>query len=252
MRTLKLTLAYDGTAFHGWQIQLNRRTVQQTLTDVLCKITGEMIVVHASGRTDAGVHALGQVASFDTNSRLDANTFCRALSAELPDDIIAIVVEEAPPGFHARRHAKRKRYRYVIHDGPRGDVFRRRYVWRVYRRLDDAAMLRAAQPLIGRHDFAAFESRGSKRSSSVRTIFELMIDRPSVAAGNELHIEVEADGFLYNMVRNIVGILVEVGRGAGDEAWPARALAAADRRTAGPPAPARGLTLVSVDYGPPE
>ncbi len=247
MRTLKLTLAYDGTAFHGWQIQLNRRTVQQTLTDVLTKITGEPIVVHASGRTDAGVHAIGQVASFETNSRLDANILQRALSAELPDDIIAMAVEEAPPGFHARRHAKRKRYRYVIHDGPRGDIFRRHYVWRVYRRLDDAAMKRAAEPLIGQHDFAAFESRGSKRSSSVRTIFELTITRPLTAAGNELHIEVEADGFLYNMVRNIVGILVEVGRAAGDEAWPARALAAADRRTAGPPAP-RGLTLVSVDY----
>ena len=246
MRTLKLTLAYDGTAFHGWQIQLNRRTVQQTLTEVLTKITGEPVSLHASGRTDAGVHALGQVATFDTNTHLDANTLQRALSAELPDDIVALAVEEAAPGFHARRHAVRKRYRYVIHDGPRTDVFRRHYVWRVYRRLDDAAMVRAAQPLIGQHDFAAFESRGSKRSSSVRTIFELTIARPT--GSGELQIEVAADGFLYNMVRNIVGTLVEVGRGAEDESWPARALAAKDRRAAGPPAPAQGLTLVSVDY----
>jgi tRNA pseudouridine38-40 synthase len=246
MRTLKLTLAYDGTAFHGWQIQLNRRTVQQTLTDVLTKITGEPIVLHASGRTDAGVHAQGQVASFDTASHLDANTLQRALSAALPHDIAALAVEEAPPGFHARRHAVRKRYRYVIHDGPRADVFRRHYVWRVYRRLDDAAMLRAAQPLIGRHDFAAFQSRGSQRSSTVRTVSDLTVAR--LAAADEIHIEVAADGFLYNMVRNIVGTLVEVGRGAGEESWPARALAAADRRAAGPPAPPQGLTLISVDY----
>jgi len=247
MRTLKLTLAYDGTAFAGWQIQLNRRTVQQTLKEALTKITGAPVSINASGRTDAGVHALGQVASFDTTSRLDANTLRRALEAELPDDIVVLAVEEAAAGFHARRHAVRKRYRYVIHDGPRSDVFRRSYVWRVYRRLDDAAMLRAAQPLIGQHDFAAFQSRGSQRSSSVRTIFELTIDRPAIVP-DEIHIEIAADGFLYNMVRNIVGTLVEIGRGAGEESWPARALAAADRRAAGPPAPPQGLTLVSVDY----
>jgi tRNA pseudouridine38-40 synthase len=262
MRTLKLTLAYDGTDFHGWQTQLNRRTVQQTLTEVLQKITGERISVHASGRTDAGVHAAGQVVSFDTSTRLDLRTLGRALDAELPEDIVALRVEDAPIGFHARRRAKRKRYRYVIQDGPRANVFRRRFVWRVYRRLDDAAMRRAAEPLLGTHDFASFESRGSKRSSSVRTIFDLSITRSATAdanfqflpeaeifRGDEIQIEICADGFLYNMVRNIVGMLVEIGRGAADEAWPARALAAVDRRAAAPPAPARGLTLLSVDYG---
>jgi tRNA pseudouridine38-40 synthase len=260
MRTLKLILAYDGTEFHGWQTQLNRRTVQQTLTEVLEKITGERMSLHASGRTDAGVHAAGQVVSFDTDTRLDLTTLRRALDAELPDDIVALRLEEAPAGFHARRLAIRKRYRYIIQDGPRANVFRRRFVWRVYRRLDEAAMRRAAEPLVGTHDFASFESRGSKRSSSVRTIFELSVKRAACGdatflppesetfSGDEIHIEICADGFLYNMVRNIVGMLVEIGRGAADEAWPARALAAIDRRAAGPPAPARGLTLLSVDY----
>jgi tRNA pseudouridine38-40 synthase len=260
MRTLKLILAYDGTDFHGWQTQLNRRTVQQTLTEVLEKITGERMSIHASGRTDAGVHAAGQVVSFDTDTRLDIATLRRALDAELPDDIVALRLEEAPAGFHARRLAVRKRYRYVIQDGPRANVFRRRCVWRVYRRLDDAAMRRAAEPLVGTHDFASFESRGSKRSSSVRTIFELSVKRAASGdatflppesetfSGDEIQIEICADGFLYNMVRNIVGMLVEIGRGAADEAWPTRALAAIDRRAAGPPAPARGLTLLSVDY----
>lgn len=261
MRTLKMILSYDGADFHGWQTQLNRRTVQQMLTEALEKITGERISVHASGRTDAGVHALGQVVSFDTETRLDLRTFQRALDAELPDDIVALSVEEAPAGFHARRHALRKRYRYVIQDGPRPDVFRRRYVWRVYRRLDELAMCRAAKPLVGTHDFATFESRGSKRSSSVRTIFDLSVVRkpgwpPASAdprvqaapAADEIHVEICADGFLYNMVRNIVGMLVEIGRGAAKESWPAEALAAANRRAAGPPAPPRGLTLVSVDY----
>ncbi|HEX3998291.1 MAG TPA: tRNA pseudouridine(38-40) synthase TruA [Pirellulales bacterium] len=256
MRTLKLTLAYDGTAFHGWQTQLNRRTVQQTLSEVLEKITGRRVSAHASGRTDAGVHALGQVVSFDTDTTLDTATLQRALDAELPDDIIVLAVEEAPVGFHARRHAVRKRYRYVIQDGPRADVFRRHYAWRVYRRLDDRAMLRASQPLVGMHNFATFESRGSKRSNSVRTIFELTVARPTTELltspnppGDEIHIEICADGFLYNMVRNIVGMLVDIGRGAADETWPTRALAAVDRRAAGPPAPSRGLVLVSVDYG---
>ncbi len=256
MRTLKLTLAYDGTDFHGWQTQLNRRTVQQTLTEVLQKITGERMSLHASGRTDAGVHAAGQVVSFDTTSLLENRTLLRALDAELPDDIVPLSLDDAPPGFHARRHAVRKRYCYVIQDGPRADVFRRRFVWRVYRRLDDAAMIRAAQPLVGTHDFASFESRGSKRSSSIRTIFELSINRLTgvpaarLAAGeeiwrdDEIRIDVCADGFLYNMVRNIVGMLVEIGRGAAEESWTAQALAAVDRRGAGPPAPARGQTLV--------
>lgn len=259
-RTLKLTLAYDGTEFHGWQTQLNRRTVQQTLTEVLQKITGERLSLHASGRTDAGVHAAGQVVSFDTTTVLDIRTLMRALDAELPDDIVPLALEDAPPGFHARRHAVRKRYRYVIQDGPRADVFRRRFVWRVYKRLDDAKMARAAQSFLGTHDFASFESRGSKRSSSIRTIYELSINRHTgvpaarLTAGeeiwrdDEIHIDICADGFLYNMVRNIVGMLVEIGRGAAKESWPAEALAAVDRRAAGPPAPARGLTLVSVEY----
>ena len=248
MRSIKLTLAYDGTAYAGWQVQPGRTTVQGVLEAALERITGESIRVVASGRTDAGVHALGQVASFQTESRLAAEVFCRALNAELTHDVAVLAAVEAPEGFHALRDAVRKRYRYVIRDGPVRDVFRRHYCWQHRLRLDAEAMDRAARSLVGRHDFSSFESSGAERQSSVRTVYEIGVARGQGGQSHVITLQVEADGFLYNMVRAIAGTLVEVGRGAQSESWVAEVLAAADRRAAGPNAPPQGLFLVHVDY----
>jgi len=248
MRSIKLTLAYDGTAYAGWQVQPGETTVQEVLERAIERITGQQVRAIASGRTDAGVHALGQVVGFRTETHLSADVLRRALNAELPHDVAVLEAADADGGFHPIRDAVRKCYRYVIHDGPVRDVFRRRYCWQYHRRLDDAAMARAARPLLGTHDFSSFETSGAKRKDSIRTIYRLSVERGRGAEQDFITIEIEADGFLYNMVRAIVGSLVEVGRGAEDESWVAQVLAAADRRAAGPTAPPQGLFLVSVDY----
>lgn len=271
MRTFKLTLAYDGTNYAGWQFQPGCVTLQETLETALQKITGEFIRVTASGRTDAGVHALGQVVGFRSGTHLEPSIIERALNAELPRDMAVLEVIEAPPGFHATGSVLRKRYRYVIADGMQRDVFSRHFAWHRHTRLDDAAMARAAQALVGTHDFSSFESSGSQRQTSVRTVFECAVRRiASVGIGPGTHdsaappiagqgagegrgaelltVEVEADGFLYNMVRTIVGTLIEVGRHRQSEAWPGEVLRACDRKAAGQTAPPHGLFLVRVDY----
>jgi tRNA pseudouridine38-40 synthase len=250
MRTLKLTLAYDGSAYAGWQVQQGQKTVQGVLEAALARITGQPVRAVASGRTDAGVHALGQVVSFRTESRLAAGVFQRALCAELPEDMAVLEAAEAPQSFHALRDAVRKRYRYVIHDGPVRNVFQRHYCWQYpYGRLDVPSMRRAAGALCGMHDFTSFQTSGAKRRTTVRTIFDLDVLRGEGGLCDTIRLEVEADGFLYNMVRTIVGSLVEIGRGARPESWLADVLAAADRRVAGPTAPPQGLFLVRVEYG---
>jgi len=248
MRTIRLTLAYDGTAYAGWQVQPGRRSVQETLETALARITGETIRVTASGRTDAGVHALGQVVGFRTATRLAPEVLLRALNAELPRDVAVLDAAEAAEGFHATIHARRKRYRYVIHDGPVRDVFRRHTSWHCPWGLDADAMDRAAQVLRGTHDFSSFETHGSARKTSVRTVFEICVRRGLEGEPRVVTIEVEADGFLYNMVRTMVGTLVRVGRHARPESWVAEVLAARDRRAAGPTAPPQGLFLVEVEY----
>jgi tRNA pseudouridine38-40 synthase len=249
VRTLKLTLAYDGTAYAGWQVQPGRSTVQGVLEAAIEKITGTPVRVIASGRTDAGVHALGQVVSFHTESRPPPEVFLRALNAELPHDVAVLEAMEAAEGFHAIRDAVRKRYRYLIHDGPVRDVFRRNYCWQHSGWLDADAMHRAGQVLVGKHDFRSFQSSGAERASSVRTVCEISVRRGRGSERDLITTEVEADGFLYNMVRAIVGTLVEVGRGARPESWPGQVLRATDRRAAGPTAPPWGLFLVRVEYG---
>ena len=249
MRSFRLTLSYDGTAYVGWQVQNNGRTIQAELEAALLQVTGESIRAVASGRTDAGVHALGQVVSFHSGTRLSAEVLRKALDANLPRDIVVRQVRKAPAGFHAIRDALRKRYRYVVQDGPIRDVFSRTQAWYCAQRLDVEAMRTAAQSLLGKHDFSSFEAAGSPRVSSVRTIYDLTIERRSGDFLERVIFEVEADGFLYNMVRNLVGSLVEVGRGRQEPSWIARVLAAQDRKLAGATAPPQGLFLVSVDYG---
>ena len=248
MRTLKLTLCYDGGAFSGWQIQPRQRTVQETFEEALKKVTGQQVRVIASGRTDTGVHALGQIISFSLESPLTPDVLLRALNAELPDDIVVLDVAEVPEGFHAMHDVTRKLYRYVIHDSRVPEVFQRRYVWQIRTRLDADAMHSAAQGLVGTHDFCSFESKGAPRQNSVRTIFQMNVVRGKSDQSSLVTIEVEGDGFLYNMVRAIVGTLVEVGRGAKPENWPADVLQAKDRAQAGQTAPPHGLFLVRVDY----
>jgi len=249
MRTLKLTLSYDGTAYAGWQLQPQRPTVQAALEAAIEKLTGRPVRVRASSRTDAGVHALGQVVGLQTDCRLSPEVLRRALNAYLPRDIAVLGVEEVPEGFHATRDAVCKSYRYVIHDGPIRDVFAQRYCWHyAYGRLDAAAMHRAAQTLLGRHDFASFQSSGAERAHTVRTLFEIGVQRGGAGEPDRIVLEVEGDGFLYNMVRAIVGTLVEVGRGEQPETWPADVVRAVDRSAAGPTAPPQGLWLVWVKY----
>jgi tRNA pseudouridine38-40 synthase len=241
-------LAYDGTEFAGWQIQPGQRTLQATLEEALTKITGQTTRVAASGRTDAGVHALAQIVSFETESELPADVLKRAINAELPHDMAVSAAEDMPPGFHARRDAKRKRYRYVICEGRVRDIFRRRGAWQIYQQLDVAKMQKGAEVLLGEHDFASFQTKGSQRETTVRTIFDLLVARQSPPDDHVIVFEIESNGFLYNMVRNIVGTLIEVGRGRQPESWVAEVLAARDRRHAGNTAPPQGLSLVNVIY----
>lgn len=262
MRNIKLTLSYDGTDFSGWQTQPGFRTVQETLQQAMHKLTGEKVHANASGRTDAGVHAIGQVVNFFTNTQLPAEVLVRALNAHLPADVVVREALDVPQAFDANHDARRKLYRYVIHDGPVEDPFLRRYACHTKRRLDVEAMCRAARCLEGRHDFHSFETEWPNRMSSVRTITHLGLRRApshalpiggspdplSESIGDFIWLDVEADGFLYNMVRAIAGTLINVGRGYWPESQVEAILKALDRRLAGPTAPALGLFLLRVSY----
>ncbi len=244
MRNIKLTISYDGTDFKGWQTQPGFRTVQETLETAIHALSGETVRLNASGRTDTGVHAVAQVANFYSITQHSSQVLIAALNAHLPHDIVVTDAEDVPQAFDANRDAKRKLYRYVIHDGPVQDVFLRRYAYHTRHRLDVDAMRAAAEPLRGRHDFHSFETDWPNRMSSVRTITHLTINR----LGDWIWLDVEADGFLYNMVRSIAGTLINVGRGYWPAAQVAQILGAEDRRQAGPTAPAQGLFLIRVTY----
>jgi tRNA pseudouridine38-40 synthase len=214
------------------------------LEEAIGRLTGTESPTNASGRTDAGVHALGQVVHFLTASRHAAEVFVKALNATLPHDVRVLDAREMPQAFHATLDARSKRYRYEIDNRPIADPFKRRYSWHVYHRLNVQAMDRAARALLGRHDFHSFETHWPNRTSSVRTILDLAVARE----GDAIRVEIEADGFLYNMVRAITGTLVLVGAGKRPESWVAEALAAEDRAAAGPTAPPQGLFLLRVRY----
>ena len=242
MGNYRLTLAYDGTRYHGWQRLAGARTVQSTVETALTQIFAQPVEISGSGRTDAGVHARGQVASFAAPER-DCASVLRQLRALLPTDIGALSLSPASARFHARLSATRKTYHYRIWNSEVPDVFERR--WRVAfpQRLDEEAMHRAAACLIGRHDFGAFSSAGRKKST-VRTLKELSI----VRTGDEICFVLTADGFLYNMVRILVGTLLEVGTGERTAESVAALLDGAPRAQAGKTAPARGLCLMEVRY----
>ncbi|MBS0211007.1 MAG: tRNA pseudouridine(38-40) synthase TruA [Planctomycetes bacterium] len=246
-RAFKLTIAYDGTNYCGWQYQINGPSIQAAFEAALAKVTSERIRVTASGRTDSGVHAIGQVISFVSNTTLDADKLLMALNSELPEDIVVHQSEQVELSFHAIREARRKRYRYVLQDGRSSDIFRRQYSWHIPQQLDVALMDQAAQAWAGTHDFSAFQATGSQRLSTVRTVNDLFVRR-SEADVNTVEFEIEADGFLYNMVRTMVGTLVQIGRHRKPVEWAAEVLAGRSRREAGIRAPAGGLFLVSVTY----
>jgi tRNA pseudouridine38-40 synthase len=244
MRNIKVTLSYDGTDFSGWQTQPGFRTVQETLEAAITAVTGQPVRVNASGRTDTGVHAIGQVANFYSNTRHPPEVLVRAVNAHLPPDVVVSEAADVPQAFDANRDAKRKLYRYIIHDGPVPNLFLRRYAYQSPHRLDASAMSQAAEPLRGRHDFHSFETDWPNRMSSVRTISHLAVNR----LADWVWLDVEADGFLYNMVRAIAGTLINVGRGYWPVSQVAQILRAEDRRVAGPTAPPQGLFLMRVTY----
>jgi tRNA pseudouridine38-40 synthase len=245
MRSIKLTIEYDGTAYHGWQIQPNVRTIQGIMEEKLAQITGGRVRLIAASRTDTGVHALGQVVNFKTHSQLDTRTFQRALNSLLPEDIRINDVEEVGETFHARFSAKGKIYEYRIWDGELASPFSRYFSWFVRGRLDLPRMRKAVMKLVGRHDFSSFCSAGSTHRTPVREIYEINVGRRR----GLVVIRIEANAFLKQMVRNIVGTLVEVGRRKLTPSQFVGILEARDRRRAGIAAPARGLFLVSVNYG---
>ena len=250
MRTLKLTLAYDGTAYAGWQRQCNADSIQANLESAVRDIEGRPVSVHGAGRTDAGVHALGQVASLTLEHSIPAAALTRALNAKLPADIRVRCAEEAPARFHARHDARRKTYRYRVDQSEVADPMELRFAWHVAAPLDAEAMRLAAAHLVGCHDFAAFQTAAaeSTTTSTERTLLGVSIEREPPAT---LTVEVSGDGFLRHMVRTIVGTLAEVGLGRQPPDWVASVLRSRRRELAGPTAPPRGLFLVSVDYSSP-
>jgi len=250
MRTIRITLEYDGSGYHGWQRQKNGLSVQEVLEDRIAVITGERVKVIGSGRTDAGVHALGQVAHFRTACRIPAGNLRKGINSLLPADIAVKSLEEAPPGFHARIDARRKTYLYRIYNGATPTALYRRHAWQVHAPLDLAAMRAAASQLLGRHDFTSFCTVHTDAVSFVREIYRLEIAATDTEAvpGPFLKIEVEADGFLRYMVRTIVGTLVEIGRGKRPPAAMGEILRGRNRDLAGMTAPPQGLFLKEVSY----
>lgn len=244
-KTFKLTIQYDGTDYHGWQRQPGLATIQGEIEKLLAMITRQQVTIEGSGRTDAGVHALGQVASFSIDTALCADDFFRALNGLLPGDICITECREVAHGFHARFDAIGKTYRYCILNRILRDPFRKKYIWQFQKRLDLEAMKEAAGYFVGEYDFKSFENAGSPRLHTVRHITSAVFNEFD---GGMLHFEVTANGFLQNMVRNIVGTLVDVGMGRTRPKKIREIIEARDRTKAGPTAPPLGLFLLEVYY----
>jgi len=269
-QNIMLTVAYDGTAYCGWQVQPNGITVQECMETAILKLTGESLRILCAGRTDSGVHAMGQVVSFHTESQIPAEQFRRGLQRFLPDDITIVRSQRVADSFHATFSAIRKQYRYMIWDGPVIPPFLRHHVYQPRRALLVEPMQQAIPALLGTHDFRCFETNYPNKATSVRTILAATIERrptpdlwmpaeswqPTDARPHEdpqrplICFEVEADGFLYNMVRAIVGTLLRIGNSQRPVSDLNEAIESMDRSMAGSTAPAHGLSLVQVEYPP--
>ncbi len=248
MKRIKLTVAYDGTDYCGWQIQKNGITVEEVLNRALSRLTGEEITVVGASRTDAGVHARGNVAVFDTDTRIPAERIVYAVNALLPEDVVVVRSEEVPAGWHPRKCVSVKTYEYRILNKEFPDPVRRRDTYFVSFSLDIERMRRAAEYLKGEHDFKSFCSAQTAVETTVRTIYDLDIKKE----GEIITIRVRGNGFLYNMVRIIAGTLAGVGRGYFEPEDMERVLEAKDRTKAGVTAPPQGLILVGIEYEKPD
>jgi len=244
MRRIKITVSYDGTRFHGWQRQLELRTVQAELEDAVEAVTGKHAAVHGSGRTDSGVHAEAQVAHFSTSSKLAPEKLRAALNAHVGKDVAVIEAGEASKDFHARKSARLKTYRYDLYVSPVRPVLNRGCVYHVRSKLSLAAMRRAAKILVGRHDFRAFTDAQAVVHHCVRTVTNITVTRK----GAVWSIKVTGEGFLWKMVRSIAGALLDAGRGKLTTDDVREILESGRRELAAPTLPARGLTLVCVEY----
>jgi tRNA pseudouridine38-40 synthase len=253
MTTFKITVSYDGTDLVGWQRQASGTSVQGLLEDVLRELEGRRVTVHGAGRTDAGVHALGQVASFVLDRQITPVVLRQAMNAHLPETVRVLDASAAPAAFHARFDATARTYRYRIWNADVLDPFERAYAWHVLGPLDLDAMTAAARTLEGPHDFAAFQGSGGTAATTAREVYmsrACLVQRGRTGAeGRLIAYEVTGSGFLRHMVRTIVGSLIEIGRGRRDAAWLGELLRVGDRTRAGPTVPAHGLFLVGVDYG---
>lgn len=244
MANIKLRLQYDGTCYHGWQAQKNLRTVQGQIAACIKKMTGEDVDLVGASRTDKGVHALGQVANFHTLSPIAASAFLKGLNSLIPEDILILEAETVAEDFNARFYAKSKIYVYQIFNSTMPSIYHRRFCWFLYSYLDLLAMRKASEYLIGEHDFKSFQASSLDSRSSVRTIYNIRIAQKK----NFIWVFIKANAFLYRMVRNIVGTLVEIGQKKRKAEEMASILAARDRRASGRTAPACGLFLVKVYY----
>ena len=241
---LALGLEYDGTSYNGWQRQRTGIGVQQRVEEALSEVANEPIEIVCAGRTDAGVHASGQVVHFDTSSARSRRGWLLGANSNLPDDISVLWAQPVDDGFHARFSATARSYRYRILNRLERSALHRHRAWWVYEPLDAGSMHRAAQALVGRHDFSAYRAAGCQASTAIREITSIEVTRN----GDWVSLEVSANAFLQHMVRNITGTLVAVGRGEESEDWAETVLRSRDRRAGGAAAPPHGLTLVRVDY----
>jgi tRNA pseudouridine38-40 synthase len=245
VRNIKLTIEYDGTAYHGWQIQPGIRTIQGVMREQIVQIIQQEVNLIGAGRTDAGVHALAQVANFQTESTIDVPSLQRGLNSLLPPDIVVTRAEEVAEGFHARFSARSKTYEYRILNQPYPSAISRHYAWFIHHELDLPSMKKCGTLLIGSHDFSSFRASGDESRHSIREVLRLGIEHRE---GNLVVIVIEANAFLREMVRSIVGTLVDVGRGKAAFSEFKEVFGAQDRRRAGMTAPAHGLFLAEVKY----
>ena len=244
MRNIKLTIEYDGKEFNGWQKQPNKLNIQGSIEQAIKQITGEDVDLQASGRTDAGVHALGQVANFKTNSHIPIEKFAIAINTNLKRSIRILKAEEVDERFHSRLSCKKKTYRYIINNSDKGTAIYRNLETNIPFSLDEVKMNEAVKYFIGEHDFKAFKASGTSSKSSVRIIYDAKVYRN----GERVYIELTGNGFLYNMVRIISGTLVEVGMGKLEPTDILKIIESRDREKAGKTLQPQGLYLVNVDY----